>query len=226
MSSEESCRAGACPRRSRRFVFSVGRGLSDAPPLPSIFCRGFRRLRAASYFAHGGKVTKTPPGTAPDEHFVLIVAFPRTPIYGGYPLGWAESFRRAKSEWRSAVSPGPLGPGFAKIRTGAVPLPRLPLPNQRSRCEFWRAHAMRPYWFRTVGAAISRPKAFPFGGRCPRRGRMRCAAKGRLRAGQCPAPTERPERSPYFAGAGVLTRPPGLGWLNRRGGTLGSPPTG
>ena len=26
--------------------------------------RGFRRLRAASYFAHGGKVTKTPPGTA------------------------------------------------------------------------------------------------------------------------------------------------------------------
>ncbi len=24
---------------------------------------GFRRLRAASYFARGGKVTKTPPGT-------------------------------------------------------------------------------------------------------------------------------------------------------------------
>ena len=43
---------------------------------------GFRRLRAASYFARGGKVTKTPPGTAPDEHFVLIVAFPRTPLRG------------------------------------------------------------------------------------------------------------------------------------------------
>ena len=40
----------------------------------------FRRLRAASDFARGGKVTKTPPGTAPDEHSVLIVAFPRTPI--------------------------------------------------------------------------------------------------------------------------------------------------
>ena len=26
---------------------------------------GFRRLRAASDFARGGKVTKTPPGTAP-----------------------------------------------------------------------------------------------------------------------------------------------------------------
>ena len=50
------------------------------------FHRGFRRLRTATYFAHGGKVGKTPPGTAPDEHFVLIVAFPRTPIYGGYPL--------------------------------------------------------------------------------------------------------------------------------------------
>ena len=50
------------------------------------FHRGFRRLRAATYFAHGGKVGKAPPGTAPDEHFVLIVAFPRTPIYGGYPL--------------------------------------------------------------------------------------------------------------------------------------------
>ena len=45
----------------------------------------FRRLRAASDFARGGKVTKTPPGTAPDEHFVLIVAFPRTPFTGVTP---------------------------------------------------------------------------------------------------------------------------------------------
>ena len=29
---------------------------------------GFRHLRAASDFARGGKVTKTPPGTAPEEH--------------------------------------------------------------------------------------------------------------------------------------------------------------
>src|SRR5699024_114730 len=42
----------------------------------ALFAGEFRRLRAASYFAHGGKVTKTPPGTAPDEHFVLIVAHP------------------------------------------------------------------------------------------------------------------------------------------------------
>ena len=43
--------------------------------------RRFRRLRAAGYFAHGGKVTKTPPGTAQNERFALIVAFPRTPFY-------------------------------------------------------------------------------------------------------------------------------------------------
>ena len=53
--------------------------------LDSLYAGEFRRLRAASYFARGGKVTKTPPGTAPDEHFVLIVAFPRTPITGVTP---------------------------------------------------------------------------------------------------------------------------------------------
>ena len=56
---------------------------------------GFRRLRAASDFAHGGKVTKTPPGTAPDEHFVLIVAFPRTP-FTGLPLGVGKTFPARK----------------------------------------------------------------------------------------------------------------------------------
>ena len=55
---------------------------------PVFFCvlGVFRRLRAATYFAHGGKVGKTPPGTAPDEHSVLIVAFPRTPFTGVIPL--------------------------------------------------------------------------------------------------------------------------------------------
>ncbi len=71
---------------------------------------GFRRPRAATYFAHGGKVGKTPPGTAPDEHFVLIFAFPRTPFTGVTPLvrqkssgaqnlsGLCESFR-ATGPW-------------------------------------------------------------------------------------------------------------------------------
>ena len=38
--------------------------------------RGFRRLRAASDFACGGKVTKTPLGTAPMGTSVPIVAYP------------------------------------------------------------------------------------------------------------------------------------------------------
>ena len=80
-----------------------------------LFAGEFRRLRAASDFARGGKVTKTPPGTAPDEHFVLIVAFPRTPIYGGYPLEQAESFRRAKSEWVSEFPPGHWALGLQKF---------------------------------------------------------------------------------------------------------------
>ena len=76
-------REGELPSR----VKEAGLGHDSVPASQGAsFHRGFRRLRAATYFAHGGKVGKTPPGTAPDEHFVLIVAFPRTPIYGGYPL--------------------------------------------------------------------------------------------------------------------------------------------
>ncbi len=108
-------------------------------------CTGkFRRLRAASDFARGGKVTKTPPGTAPDEHFVLIVAFPRTPLRGTRTCQVLQYFRRAKSEWLSAIPSGPLGPGFAKIRTGAVKGVRLALPNQRSRYDFCRRGG--PMW--------------------------------------------------------------------------------
>ena len=51
----------------------------------------FRRLRAATYFARGGKVTKTPLGDAADGHFVPIGPLtPSPPFYGEYPLGQAE----------------------------------------------------------------------------------------------------------------------------------------
>ena len=100
-------------------------------------CTGkFRRLRAASDFARGGKVTKTPPGTAPDEHFVLIVAFPRTPLRGTRTCKYVENFRRAKFEWLLSFHSGPLGPEFAKIAAGAVHLLRLALPSQRPQFVF------------------------------------------------------------------------------------------
>ena len=61
----------------------------------------FRCLRAATYFSHGGKVGKTPPGTAPMSTTVLIVAFPRTPFYGGH--GSDEHYRA-----HSRLSPDPI----------------------------------------------------------------------------------------------------------------------
>src|SRR5699024_9713795 len=63
-----------CKRRSatalRLFVLCFRGDFASAPSfrIPAAlvsFAGEFRRLRAASYFAHGGKVTKTPPGTAP-----------------------------------------------------------------------------------------------------------------------------------------------------------------
>ncbi len=107
-----------------------------------LFAGEFRRLRAASDFARGGKVTKTPPGTAPDEHFVLIVAFPRTPIYGGYPLKWAESFRRAKSEWVSEFPPGHWALGLQK------------LPLLRFHSCAWVVRTNVPGSVSTVGAGV------------------------------------------------------------------------
>ena len=98
------------------------------------------------------RLPKTPPGTAPDEHFVLIVAYPTPfvasrhlpltggvgpgPLLRGLPLEPGKNFRRAKSEWLSAISSGPLGPGCSKIAAVAVPHLRLALPNQRSRSGF------------------------------------------------------------------------------------------
>ena len=86
--------------------------------------------------------------------------YPRSPNYGGYPLGQAEHFRRAKSEWLSAVQSGPLGPGFSKIAAGTVPLLRLALPNQRSRSVFRRRGG--PMW----PPAHAGPTASAPGSRC------------------------------------------------------------
>ena len=88
---------------------------SLAPPLPG-------EPASLGFAGSNEGLGKTPPGTAPDEHFVLIVAYPTPsgpsghlpltggvgpgPHYGGYPLSQAGNFRRAKSEWRSKFPPG------------------------------------------------------------------------------------------------------------------------
>ena len=92
-----------------------------APPLPG-------EPAALGFAGSTGEITQNAPGTAPDEHFVLIVAHPtpsgpsgHLPLTGGVgpgphlrglPLEPGKNFRRAKSEWLSAISSGPLGPGF------------------------------------------------------------------------------------------------------------------
>ena len=121
---------------------------SLAPPLPG-------EPASLGFAGSNEGLGKAPPGTAPDERFVLIVAYPIPsvatrhlpltggvgpgPHYGGYPLGQAESFRRAKSECLFAIQSGPPGPGCAKIAADAVPHLRLAFLSQRSRCESWRA---------------------------------------------------------------------------------------
>ena len=93
---------------------------------------GFRRLRAASFFPSDGKETKGSPGDAADGHFVPIGpppyplcrfttsppdrgSRPPVPHYGSYSLSQAESFRRAKSEWRSKFPPGHWALGLQKL---------------------------------------------------------------------------------------------------------------
>ena len=94
------CRAreGELPRRGKRSW------PGPRPGAPSFPFRGvFRRLRAATNFAHSGKVGKTLPGDAADG-LRLRFAPPRSigplspgpPTYGGHPFGAAVTFRHVE----------------------------------------------------------------------------------------------------------------------------------
>ena len=114
---------------------------------------------------------------------------PRTPVYGGYPLKQANPFRRAKSGvLRCAPIRPHWGPEWEENWNcrGSTPAPGFAEPT--SRCEFWRAHAMRPYWLPVdcrggyqPPASLPPQKSLPLGGRCPRRGRMRGQASNLVR---------------------------------------------
>ena len=102
-----------------------------SPPRRRVpFCTGRKEPKSRQGVGAIGRNGVAAPASMPPT--------PWTPVYGGYPLGQAEHFRRAKSEWLSAISSGPLGPGFAKIAAAAVPRLRLTLPSQRSRSVFRR----------------------------------------------------------------------------------------
>ena len=89
-----------------------------------------------------------------------MTAFPRTPVTGALSRSGAKPFRRAKSEWHSAISSGPTGAlAVWKIGAGAVPFVRLALPNQWDRP--LRGKRSFPH-FRRRGGPCGRPH-FPAG---------------------------------------------------------------
>ena len=104
---------------------------------------GFRRLRAATFFFHGEKEGKTPPGTAPDEHFVLIVAFPRTPNAEVTPWGGQKISGAQKWSGFSLFNPGHWALGLQK------------LPLVRFHTCAWVCRTNTPGPFPTVGAALA-----------------------------------------------------------------------
>ena len=163
---------------------------------------------AATYFARGGKVGKTPPGDAAGANFVRHVGLPPDPRYGGripvkvssisgaqnlsgflrlHPGHWALGLQKLPlvrfhfCAWlgragvcvrclRAGLGPAPTlkTGGFQICRRGGCS--HLPVPN---RVSFLGGPAgVRPIRKRrnasgfAVGAAISRPQAFPFRGRC------------------------------------------------------------
>ena len=209
----------------------VGRD-DSARRLGGLYCFAgvFRRLRAASSFASGGKGTKTPPGDGSGWTLRVHIRLSPDPITGDALLFDVAEFPARKNGVASALPSGPLGPGFAKIAAGAVQKLRLGFPNQRSRCWIRRRGGPcgRPRWIRNqlsvlfVGAAISRPQAFPLqGGRCPQRGRMRVPSwLARPPAGGPKAPPT-PPRKGFLKNVGEGLAPPagrsGTGPYERRG---------
>ena len=139
---------------------------------------GFRPAGRVSFWMPRKK-PKRHQGAAQDERFALIFAAPG-PHLRGLPLGMGKNFRRAKFEWLFAIPSGPLGPGFTKNSRfcGSISAPGFAEPTLPVRIDGGRM-ICAPTGFRwTVGAAISRPKAFSLPGR-------RCRAYARrMRVGQ------------------------------------------
>ena len=108
------------------------------PRPPSLAPSGQFTLRIAGDAADGLRLRFAPPRS--------IGPFSPDPKYGGYPLRWAEHFRRAKSEWQSIFTPGHWALSLQKLGPGTVPQLRLSLPNQRARSVFavGAAHLGRP----------------------------------------------------------------------------------
>ena len=97
--------------------------------------------RRECYFAHGGKVTKTPPGTAPMSAYAqraLIVAFPRTPFTGDALLE-DRLLRPAAPKTRPCVLLAPAHWGLPRLKLAAFCAERTP----PSAVKLWRLGSCR-----------------------------------------------------------------------------------
>ena len=80
-----------------------------------------RRTRFAGLRREQRGIGQNATGDGSDEHFVLIVAFPRTPLRGTRTCWILQNFRRAKMEWPPRFIPGHWALGLQKL-----PLLRFP----------------------------------------------------------------------------------------------------
>ena len=184
-----------------------------------IYRQEFRRLRAASDFARGGKVTKTPPGTAPEEHrsgapsrltpdpVTGVTPWSSHKISGAQNLSECLNPRRATGPWVCEK----LGP--ARFHNRAC-LCRANAPNA-NLAGGPRASPTRNgrAFLTSVGEGLAPPaKPSPLGGGgWPKARRMRGtvpvikAARLSRRGGPCGRPRAAgvvgPYGLPYFAGA-------------------------
>ena len=160
-----------------------------------IYRQEFRRLRAASDFAPGGKVTKTPPGTAPEEHRSGAPSrLSPDPITGVTP--WSSHKISGAQNLSECLNP--------RRATGPWVCEKLGQARFHNRACLCRANAPGP--FSSVGAALAAARLPPSRGKVPSAARrMRLGsemAASPRRAGLGPAPANIPERSRFFVGAG------------------------
>ena len=124
---------------------------------------------------------------------MLIVAFPRTPLRGTRTCWILQNFRRAKSEWRSAIPTAPQGAGCSKIAVGMVSQQRLAWPSRRRLVLSRRARLLD-----APCTSAGRPVSGPYG------------KKEQLSAARKPSPlgegAERSEADEVRRG-GSVTRP-------------------
>jgi len=113
-----------------------------------VFLRGISPPAGGEFLCPRRQRNQNAAGDGSDEHFVLIVAFPRTPFTGVTPWGGQNPSGARNQECLGAVPSGPTGGlCFEKIEAAAVPRLRLG----------FRTNAPGP--FSAVGAHSVRPRA-------------------------------------------------------------------